>query len=76
MQNPELKNIIEAIIFGSDSELSVRQIKELLELFKISVTTQQIEQAIESLNIQYLETGSSFEIIKIAGGYQFATKKE
>lgn len=76
MQNPELKNIIEAIIFGSDSELSVRQIKELLELFKISVTSQQIEQVVESLNIKYLETGSSFEIIKIAGGYQFATKKE
>ena len=75
MPDPEIKNIIEAIIFGSDTEISSRQIKELLELFKLEISNPEIEKQIELLNNEYSERGSSFEIIKIAGGYQFATRK-
>ncbi len=76
MQNSDYKNIIEAILFGSDSELSLKQIKEILETFKINLKSEAIEKQIEELNEGYIINHSSFEIIKIAGGYQFATRKE
>jgi len=75
LQNSDYKNIIEAILFGSDSELSLKQIKEILETFKINLKTEAIEKQIDELNEGYINR-SSFEIIKIAGGYQFATRKE
>lgn len=76
VDNPDIKNIIESLIFGSDSELSSKQIKEFLEIFKISASVNEIETIIENLNKDYSENGNAFEIIKISGGYQFATKKE
>jgi segregation and condensation protein B len=76
LQNSDYKNIIEAILFGSDSELSLKQIKDILESFKINLKTEAIEKQIDELNEGYIVNGSSFEIIKIAGGYQFATRKE
>jgi segregation and condensation protein B len=71
-----IKNIIEALIFASDEELSVKEIKELLDGFKIEVNAKEIEGAIEELNTDYDINSNAFEIIKIAGGYIYATKKK
>lgn len=56
---------------GEDTEAQKpkRKRKVLLEL---SV----IRDAVELLNQQYAETNRTFQIIEIAGGYQFATKSE
>jgi segregation and condensation protein B len=71
-----LKNIIESLIFASDEEVSLKQLKEILDGFKIESTIKEIESIIENLNAGYEETDSAFEIIKVSGGYQFATKKK
>ncbi len=76
MENPEFKHIIEAILFGSDSELSVKQIKEILDTFRINLKPDAIEKQIAELNEEYIANGNAFEIIRIAGGYQFSTRKE
>lgn len=76
MNEKNLRNIIEALIFASDEELSLEQIKNLLYLCNISVSLKEIEECINKINEEYKKNGNAFEIIKIAGGYQFATKKE
>lgn len=72
----EIKNIIEAIIFASEEEINVRQIKEIIEKGAVRVSASEVENAISALNEDYKSQDKSFEIIKIAGGYTFATKKE
>jgi len=74
--NAGLKNIVEAIIFASQEEITVKQIKEILDSFKIASKTAEIEEIISALNLEYANGESAFEIIKIAGGYQFATRKK
>jgi segregation and condensation protein B len=71
-----IKNIIEALIFASDEEISVKEIKEIMDGFKIDVTAKEIEGAIEELNSDYDNNSNAFEIIKISGGYIYATKKK
>ncbi len=78
--NLELKHIIEALIFASDEPIdtgsianiikSINKNEEELELYS------QIENAIEELNEFYENNGVAFRIIKIAKGYQFATRPE
>jgi len=74
LQNDEITNIIEAILYASEEELTVKQISEILLSFKIDLKPAEIEESIEKLNESYTANDNSFEIIKIAGGYQFATK--
>lgn len=76
MFNAGLKNIVESIVFASQEEISSKQIKEILDNFKIESKVAEIEEIIEALNIEYLNNDSAFEIIKIAGGYQFASRKK
>jgi len=75
----ELKHIVEALIFASDEPIDTQTIvniiksvdkEEELELYSL------IENAIEELNQFYEENGVAFRIIKIAKGYQFATRPE
>jgi segregation and condensation protein B len=71
-----IKNIIESLIFASDEEITLKEIKDLLDTFKISVSVKEVEESINELNSDYENGGTAFEIIKIAGGYQFATRKK
>jgi segregation and condensation protein B len=74
--NAGLKNIVASIIFASQEEISTKQIKEILDSFKIESKVAEIEEVIAALNLEYLNADSAFEIIKIAGGYQYATRKK
>ncbi|MCR4417989.1 MAG: SMC-Scp complex subunit ScpB [Ignavibacteria bacterium] len=75
----ELKHIVEALIFASDEPIDTQTIvniiksvdkEEELELYSL------VENAIEELNQFYEQNGVAFRIIKIAKGYQFATRPE
>lgn len=70
MDKNKLKGIIEALIFASDSPLSINQMKAILE----EVDKADIEAAIEHL-AQDL-AGRSIFLKKVSGGYQFATRPE
>jgi len=71
-----IKNIVEALIFASDEEITIREIKDLLDTFRINVSIKEIEVSIDELNEEYENNCNSFEIIKLAGGYIFATRKK
>jgi len=61
--------IIEALLFASDSPLSKDKIQAVLK----EITLDQIEEIIDSLNEKYRMEGHSFVIKKIAKGYQMYT---
>lgn len=67
----ELRHIVEAIIFASTEPITGEKIIECVQ--KEGVHGDAIRQAIEQLNKEYQQTQRSIRIVKIAGGYQFAT---
>ncbi len=69
MEQKQLKRIIEALLFASDKPLGIAQIKEVLEGPDISA----IKSAAGELKQEYKDSGRSFGIAEIAGGYQIIT---
>ena len=72
MELAEAKRIIEALLFSSSNPLSLDQMKEIIEEIRPS----QIKVLIDELNAEYDQTGRSFKIIEIAGGFQSCTRPE
>lgn len=72
MQAKQVKQIIEALLFTSDKPVTVAQIKEVLE----EVGVQTIKAQITQLRDEYTDTGRSFNITEVAGGYQICTEPQ
>ena len=83
----ELDLIVESIIFVSEEPVSIRNLREVLS--KVATTEEEekeneekptysdeaIQQAIQQIQEKYASETYSFELRKIAGGYQFLTKE-
>ena len=76
MVSTELKNIVESLIFASEEEINPRQIKDIIDRSGLRISIAETEEAVNVLNEEYKSSNKSFEILKIAGGFSFATKKE
>ena len=72
MELAQVKRIVEALLFSSSEPLSLNQMKEIVE----ENTASQIKVLIDELNAEYDQTGRSFKIIEIAGGFQSCTRPE
>jgi segregation and condensation protein B len=75
------KEIIEALFFATDEPLTLKQVVDIFGDSQDSernrrITPEFILSVIEDLNKEYGETGRVFRIVKIAGGYQFATQPQ
>ena len=68
----DLQSCIDTLLFYSDRPISLKRIKDMLEISEASDTP--LLEAIESLKISYQTANRGFEIAEIAGGYQFRTK--
>lgn len=64
--------IIEALLFASDTPLSPKKIREIIE----DVSTGEIKHIITRINDAYDSRKSPLQIIEIAEGYQIVTRKE
>ncbi len=67
----ELRHVVEAIIFASTEPIPTDKIVECIQ--KEDVVAESIREAIDQLNKEYQNSTRSIRIVKIAGGYQFAT---
>ncbi len=76
MVSSELRNIVESMIFASEEEITPRQIKEIIDKGGLRISVAEVEESVSSLNEEYRNGNKPFEILKIAGGYSFATRKE
>ncbi len=77
---PSEKDVVEALLFGTDEPLSLRQLSEIMSPDPGSegrpVSPEKILGVIEDLNREYSHAGRAFRIVKVAGGYQFATQPQ
>lgn len=72
MENPNLDNIVLALLFASDEALSARKIAALIE----DVTTADVKHAIETWNARSNAEAWSIGIEQVAGGYRLATRPD
>jgi len=75
---PTLGEVLEALFFASDEPLPVKQVLEIIQMLDDGerprkISEESILETIRELNDAYEKEGRSFRIIKVAGGYQFAT---
>jgi segregation and condensation protein B len=80
-QSRSKPHIVEALIFGSDEPLTLKQIVSIISSaedtnLRMKITEDEVLQYVRELNAQYVQTGRAFRIIHVAGGYQFATMPE
>lgn len=74
----QILEVIEALLFATDEPLSLRQLVDLLAYVDDPERPERIDQdlvlrAVEFLNREFEGSHRAFRIVKIAGGYQFAT---
>ena len=75
---PTLGEILEALFFASDEPLPLGQALEIIQTLDEGerprrVSEEMILETVRELNEVYEKEGRSFRIVKVAGGYQFAT---
>lgn len=73
------KNIIEALIFSSDEPLTNAEIIKAIKGIDgedSEISSDDINSAVDLLNQEYETSGRAVRIVKIAGGYLFATREE
>lgn len=73
-----LKHIVEALIFASSDPISVESIQDIFQGLGEDgkprrVESMEIATAVEELNREYDQQGTAYRILKVAGGFQFAT---
>ena len=76
---PNAKEIIEALFFATDEPLTAKQVVEIFQTLDAYERPQKLSEEtvlsyIDELNEEYAQTRRSFRIVKVAGGYQFATQ--
>jgi segregation and condensation protein B len=68
---PELKSLVEALLFGADGPLRVDRLAEVLEVERAVVL-----QVLEELAAEYTTVSRGFFLQEVAGGYQLRTRPE
>ncbi len=72
-QELQLQQQIEALIFASQEPLALPAIRQLISE---NLTQSELQAIVEQLNREYEESGRSFQIAFIAGGYRFFVRQE
>jgi segregation and condensation protein B len=68
----EIKKILEALIFASDTPITENRIKNVV----MELDSAQINDIVNELNSEYDQNGHAFKIAQLAGGFQFVTRSE
>ncbi len=72
MSDISLKQIVESIIFVTDSPLTLDRLCSILEEFE----REEIREAIASITADCRANGRGVELVLVAGGYQFRSRPE
>ena len=67
-----MKREVEALLFATDSPLTVARIKKILP----GTETREIREAVASLQAEYDAQGNAFTLVEFGGGWQIATRPE
>jgi segregation and condensation protein B len=67
-----IKNIIEALLFASDTPITIQKLKEILELDSVK----DVKKGLDDLKDHYAKTDSAMTIIEVAGGFQIVSRED
>src|SRR3989304_9932840 len=73
------KSVIEAIIFSSDEPIPESEIIKAIKAIdgdETEMSQEDVQKAVDELNLFYVSNGSAVNIVKIADGFLHATKPE
>ena len=70
--NENIKNIIESLLFASDTPLTLQKLKDLLELDSVTM----VREGIQLLQKHYDKTRSAMTVVEVAGGFQIVSREE
>ena len=78
IEGSRLSSVIEALIFASNEPLSASKIRKVIidNEQNIEISEEPVDEFIQLLNQRYEESGCSFRIERIGGGYTFLTQKK
>jgi segregation and condensation protein B len=69
---PDLKTLVEALIFVSQEPVTMERLRAVLE----GVPEADIQAAVDQLAAEYGADGKGIQVIRIGGGWLFATKPD
>ncbi len=72
MEREELKPIVEALIFASESAITLDRLCRILE----ETERETVKGVLEELMNEYRDPSRGFSLERVAGGYQFRTRPE
>ena len=76
MDQKEINQIVEALLFASPEPLTQAQLNSIFELDLVEQELINLEKIIEDLNLLYNKNDNAFTIVKVAGGYQIVSRSE
>lgn len=80
MNYEALKKIVEVLIFSTDKPISLKELKDVINEGKtetgLTADIRSIEKAAEELVEKYSSDDYAFSIVRVAGAYRFATRRE
>ena len=66
---------IESLIFASDKPIALKDIKQSLSSYlDVELDNSDVEEGLNAIVEKYKDQTHAFEVVQIAGGYQFMTK--
>ncbi len=74
MNERECVQVVEGLIFASETPLSLQQMHAILE--PAGFDTKAIKKAVADLARRLEENGSALQVVEMAGGYRLVTRKE
>ena len=73
----QIRQHIEALVFTAEQAISAEEIKTCLKAsIQVEITEEEIKSLVVQLQNKYSNESYVFQIVEIAGGYQFLSKKE
>jgi len=67
-----MKGVVEALLFASDTPLSAARIREVIG----EITDGEVHEIVESLREEYRESGRSFDVYTLEGGFQVLSRPD
>jgi segregation and condensation protein B len=74
MEQREINQIVEALLFASPEPLTQSQLNSIFELDLVSPDSTNLEDIIDTLQKKYIDNDNAFSIVKVAGGYQLVSR--
>jgi segregation and condensation protein B len=72
LTSEDIERVVEAILFAHDGPVTIEMLSEALP----AVEREALRAAVARLGREYEQTGRSFEIVRVAGGYQICTREQ